>query len=88
MNMEGVYLTKVSIYQFQNKGKRVHDRMEDQNKNSSVCRNIIIRKLSHISKNDRYIRLFVLVWRTYRCYTVLYRVRNGGSKDPTEVARL
>ena len=30
----------------------------------------IIRKLSYISKNDRYIKLFILVCRKYRCYTV------------------
>lgn len=33
----------------------------------------IIRKLSDIRKKDRYISFFVLVWRTTRCYTVLYR---------------
>ena len=36
----------------------------------------IIRKLSYIRKNDRYIRLFILVGRKIRCYTVLYRVQD------------
>ena len=47
-----------SIYQFQNESKRVHDRMKDPGKNSSISGNVIIRKLSYIRKNDRYIRLF------------------------------
>ena len=65
-----------SIYQFQNEGKRVHDRMKDPGKNSSISGNVIIRKLSYIRKNDRYIRLFILVGRKIRCYTVLYRVQD------------
>ena len=65
-----------SIYQFQNEGKRVHDRMKDPCKNSSISGNVIIRKLSYIRENDRYIRLFILVGRKIRCYTVLYRVQD------------